>query len=330
MTVDPANVAIGCFSHDEDPTEALHMQCTHKANTYKQDNRLSSAYQTPWPSVRLSIGIKTCLLVLIATCFRTTLSVSIATTAQSPYTCSFEPNQGVKCWGLNSGRQLGIGSNVTSLGSASNQMGANLAIIDTGINVADIIGVETGQGHTCVLATIAGTNRTKCWGSNGFGQLGYGDTIQRGGTPDSMGDNLPFVNVGPNYVIRQIAPGGAHTCALLYNTMLTRNEIICWGKNDFGQLGYGDTMDRWDPLSLLGIDVGFEPVEVIVGDYVSCALSPINTVKCWGQNTWAQLGLGDTSNRGDGANEMGAWLLPIDLGFGFDVWQVAVGAQHSC
>ena len=33
----------------------------------------------------------------------------------------------------------------------------------------------------------------KCWGWNGFGQLGLGDTANRGDGPDEMGVFLPLV-----------------------------------------------------------------------------------------------------------------------------------------
>jgi len=37
------------------------------------------------------------------------------------------------------------------------------------------------------------------------------------------------------------------------------------------------------------------------------------SIKCWGGNAFGQLGLGNTSNRGDGLNEMGDSLPVIGL-----------------
>ena len=82
------------------------------------------------------------------------------------------------------------------------------------------------------------------------------------------------------------------------------------------------------------------------------------TVKCWGQNIYGQLGLGDNSNRGDDPNgpcpptsatasrvpasccphvrscslraEMGANLPSVDLGAGRTAVAVSAGLIHTC
>ena len=39
--------------------------------------------------------------------------------------------------------------------------------------------------------------------------------------------------------VRSVALGGDHTCALRED-----RSVVCWGRNNAGQLGYGDTTDR--------------------------------------------------------------------------------------
>ena len=54
-----------------------------------------------------------------------------------------------------------------------------------------------------------------------------------------MGDNLPAVDLGPGRVPANVSAGMYHTCVLL-----TSGEVVCWGENEFGQLGVGDTAKR--------------------------------------------------------------------------------------
>eukprot|EP01083_Nonionella_stella_P121358 364571_1 len=63
---------------------------------------------------------------------------------------------------------------------------------------------------------------------------------------------------------------------------------------------------------------------------LKCAISILNTVKCWGYNFYGQLGYEDTNNRGDSANEMGNHLPEVYLGTDFHVAQIVVGAYHTC
>ncbi len=42
-----------------------------------------------------------------------------------------------------------------------------------------------------------------------------------------------------------IAAGGEHTCALL-----SGGKVVCWGGNDFGQLGIGTNIDMDIPMAV--------------------------------------------------------------------------------
>jgi alpha-tubulin suppressor-like RCC1 family protein len=104
--------------------------------------------------------------------------------------------------------------------------------------------LAAGSYHSCVRLD---NGRVKCWGYNGHGQLGLGDGNNRGDQADEMGDNLPAVDLGTGRTVVALAAGSNHTCAHLDN-----GQIKCWGVNNFGQLGLGDTNNRGDHADEMG------------------------------------------------------------------------------
>ena len=102
--------------------------------------------------------------------------------------------------------------------------------------------------------------------------------------------------------------------------MLDNSSIKCWGKNDSGQLGQENTSNLGDESnemgdSLLSIDLGTGKTAraITAGDSHTCAVLDNASLKCWGKNDSGQLGLGNTTTRGDVANEMGDNLTIVDL-----------------
>ena len=94
----------------------------------------------------------------------------------------------------------------------------------------------------------------KCWGWNLNGQLGLGDTSNRGQLASQMGDNLPVVDLGTGRTAKMISAsiGGKHTCAVLDD-----DSVKCWGRNDYGQLGLGEFSNRGDGPGEMGDDLPF-------------------------------------------------------------------------
>ena len=104
-----------------------------------------------------------------------------------------------------------------------------------------------GQGFTCVLSTEGGV---KCFGRNSKGQLGYGHTDDIGDEANEMGDYLDYVDLGTDFVASHFAATGGvvnHVCVVS-----TENEVKCWGDNEDGQLGVGDTTNRGDVSGTMG------------------------------------------------------------------------------
>jgi hypothetical protein len=98
--------------------------------------------------------------------------------------------------------------------------------------------------------TPAIPTRSKCWGRNFVGQLGLGDTNNRGDGANEMGANLMSVDLGAGWTAVEVAAGWAHTCARLEKG--EARALKCWGRNGDGQLGLGDTNDRGDGGGAMG------------------------------------------------------------------------------
>eukprot|EP01083_Nonionella_stella_P166592 557432_1 len=245
------------------------------------------------------------------------------------FTCALLYNFGlfkkvIKCWGRNTFGQLGLG-HTSNQGNVPNDAFPSVDLGPGFEPVQVIVGVD----RSCALSL---SNSVKCWGRGSYGKLGYEDTLSRGTASSQMGINLLPISLGTgfNFNVIQIAIGEDHSCALSAD-----NTVKCWGRNNFGQLGIGDTLTRGDSVGDMGnnlapVQLGFDTIQITTGAFHSCALSNNNDVKCWGKNTGGQLGAGDTLNRGDGAIPMLS-LIPIALGSAFGPpMHIEAGYSHVC
>ncbi len=226
------------------------------------------------------------------------------------FTCALLDNATVKCWGYNSEGQLGLGD-TDHRGDNAGEMGDDLPTVDLGTGRTATV-VTSSRYHTCALLD---DDSVKCWGFNLQGELGQGDTAHRGDGPGEMGDNLAPVDLGTGRTAVALTGGELHTCAVLDNA-----TVKCWGYNDFGQLGQGDTNWRGDEANEMGdnlapvdLGTGRTPTAVTAGAHTTCARLDNGELKCWGTNAQGQLGQGDTTSRGDDPGEMGDALPAVDV-----------------
>lgn len=250
------------------------------------------------------------------------------------HTCAVWNDGVLKCWGMNAFGALGLGD-TDDRGDGPGEMGENLPAVDVGQG-RRVRRVSTGYFFTCALLD---DSTVKCWGDNPICGpdsdqncgLGYGDQLARGGEPGQMGDALPALDLGGP--ARDISCGTFSCCAVLAN-----DAIKCWGENTYGVLGYGDQLTRGDEPDEMGaalptIDVGVSGVSTLkTGNALinrhACTALKNGEMKCWGNNTYGQLGIGDTAARGDQLNEMGT-ALPR-AGLTDFVTDVAPGDYATC
>ncbi len=249
-----------------------------------------------------------------------------AIAAGTQHACAILDDDSIKCWGENAAGQLGLGD-VEARGDQPGEMGDNLQRVDLGSG-RTAKAVYAGGRTTCAVLDDASL---KCWGQNNWGRLGLGDTDNRGDLPGEMGDALPRIDLGSSRTASTVSLGQNSICAVLDNGM-----VKCWGGAGQGLLGSGSGQsigdapgEMGDALPNLNLGAGELVTAVAVGNHHSCALLVGGAVKCWGDNNFGQLGLGDQSDRGDEPGEMGEALPKVPIGAA-QATNVSVGFFHSC
>ena len=132
--------------------------------------------------------------------------------------------------------------------------------------------------YTTCAAAMDGSVR--CWGMNDGGQLGNGTT---------GGESAAPVIVSGMSGATQVCTGRTHACA-----RRATGTVRCWGANSEGQLGDGTITPQNtavnDVLGVTGaVDMALTSSHVCVRDAAGAA-------KCWGSNTYGQLGDGTTTD----------------------------------
>ena len=171
-----------------------------------------------------------------------------AIAAGGTHTCALTDAGGLLCWGGNAFGQLGDGTTV--------HRSAPAGVPGLATGVAAVAAGDLGQ-HTCVVTVQGGA---KCWGDNGLGQLGAPSSDGCGIVGGLLCSTIPLDVSGLGEGVTAIAPGGAQTCALV------DGRIMCWGRNDRGQLAADsaescafDILCSTTPIEALGFDPKVTP-----------------------------------------------------------------------
>lgn len=249
--------------------------------------------------------------------------------AGDQFTCALLDDGKVKCWGRNSNGQLGLERNDVNLGRAPSDM-TNLGAIDLGPG-RTALEIGAGEQHACARLD---DETIKCWGGNGDGQLGLGDTTPRGRKVGEMGANLQAVSFGQGRKAKglYVAAGGLHNCAKLDD-----GTVKCWGRGSGGALGNGSLSDLGgtpqtlgDGMPTVALPAGQTATSLHLGTGFTCARLGDGRVTCWGDNANGVLGRGNITDVGDGPGEMGDALVAIPFGAGRTVQSLSAGFTHAC
>jgi alpha-tubulin suppressor-like RCC1 family protein len=236
------------------------------------------------------------------------LTGATAIAAGGFHTCAVTSGGAATCWGNDGMGQLADGKPGDKSLTATPIAG-----------LSNVKALSAGEFHTCALIA---DGTVRCWGHNGFGQLGDGTT--KSSAVPVMVQGLPDPTTNP---VLAITTGYGHTCALLED-----NTARCWGENNFGQLGYAtptaNNVMQPSPTPQAVQHNNAPPsvppsppqlvtqggmTAVSAGQFHTCALISGGTARCWGAGGRGQLGT-DPNPYSSNPSEIEDSTYTVDVG----------------
>ena len=197
------------------------------------------------------------------------------------HSCALNSDKKVLCWGR--GADGGLGDKQTE------DRHHPVFVLDGEASsdpMENVLQIDSGESHTCALMT---SSEVRCWGAGGSGELGNGGTSNKSYPVSVLREE------GLSYVLTnivQVSLGANHSCALGLN-----GQVKCWGKGEYGRLGYNGEDNKSYPVSVMFAGNPLDGVvEVSSGGAHTCALSSKDQVNCWGRGEWGQLGNDETQD----------------------------------
>lgn len=193
---------------------------------------------------------------------------AVAISAGGNHTCALLALGVLRCWGANYSSQLGTGSQ---------SPGVYLTPVTANVGSGTVMQVAAGRSYTCVLLDTGGV---RCWGSNGNGELGLG--FVSGPNPQ------PQTPTGLSSGVIRIVVRNYSACALL-----DTGALLCWGPNDYGQVGTGSVSSR-ESAPRQVISLTLTVIDFDVSGWRSCAITA-ERLLCWGSVGADRTGNGQTT-----------------------------------
>ena len=237
------------------------------------------------------------------------------------HTCAIDANDSLICWGSDNYGQLGDGGDYVNSHSNQSSMvwSPPSMTVDVGTGRYPV-SVNTAYRHTCA---ILDNGDLKCWGSDQYGKLGDGGSVDPGTYDSSVVLGSPPatpIDLGQGRTAVAVAPGDHHACAILDN-----GSVKCWGSDENGQLGISQSQGSYisAPVNQT-VDLGANRTAVAIdsGRRHTCVILDNADMKCWGWGHRGQLGDGTTYSKDT--------PVSVNLGAGRTAVALGLGGLHTC
>ncbi len=166
-------------------------------------------------------------------------------------------------------------------------------------NVVAIAGGEVSfaaqnGSHAGGSCAVTGDGKIYCWGDV--------SDLMNGGAALTSPYAVPITTDGTTPLTGALAVSldgtSGYACAIVQGG--SSKEVRCWGRNQGGALGLGDTTVRQYPTTVTGVGA---PTKVLTSgpaysgyDHSTTCVLDGGNVKCWGDNEYGEVGTGATSN----------------------------------
>lgn len=214
------------------------------------------------------------------------IGVTDGTIASYNYGCAVKQDKTVWCW-----RTAANGNSYGNLGNGvmdtdGPTLRATQVLVAANTPLTNVSWVDPLQS-----CAITDNHELYCWGGLSWLVNDGVNLVSAYAQPITTDGATPLSNV------LQASTAGPSPCAIRAGS--AANEVWCWGANDFGNLGTGDTTNRQYPTKIAGFT---NPTQVVsswdnylANRSVHCALDGGN-VLCWGYNANGQVGEGDANS----------------------------------
>lgn len=189
--------------------------------------------------------------------------------AGADHTLALGSDGNVYAWGDNVIGQLGLGDSGPFESAVPVQTGLPADVT--------VSAIAAGGYHSFALAT---DGRLFAWGNNSHGQLGLGTSGGSVHTPQ-------LVHAPAGVTFTSVSVGHYHALAIAQD-----GTAYAWGRNNYGQLGLGDTTDHATPVAITGPLTTVSVTLLVAGQWYSMAIVEGGTAYAWGDNLFGQLGDG--------------------------------------
>lgn len=248
------------------------------------------------------------------------------------HTCALTPDGSVLCWGDNAYGSLGNGNTTSPEPTPQSVLG-----------LSNIVQIAANYQTTCALD---GNGSVYCWGLNDDGQAGAPIESADGQSNEIIVQPIevapqPAVWLGSTPTASAYACGSAVGLAVgIGNACIARADgsVSCWGSNSNGQLGGSDAAVPSDalsaqatPIPVLGATSAGTPPSISTGGGShTCALHGDGTGRCWGLNSYGQIGDGTAATPDGGPPGVPYRLSPVQVVGLRNASQISTGQYHTC